>query len=69
MANQYNQYPRLHYSYSLRTLSYLITFTIFIQGPIIVVAQQNQVRYYYRFPFLSTVSYNDERAIFTRNVA
>jgi len=42
MANQYNQYPRLHYSYSLRTLSCLITFLIFIHGPMIVVAQPNQ---------------------------
>jgi len=42
MANQFNQYPRLHYSYSLRTLSCLITFIIFIQGPIIIVAQPNQ---------------------------
>jgi len=42
MANQYNQYPRLHYSYSFRTLSCLITFIIFIQGPIIVIAQLNQ---------------------------
>jgi hypothetical protein len=71
MANQYNQYPRLHYSYSFQTLSYLITFIILLQGPIIIVAQQNQVSYYYSFPFfsLSPDSPNNEHAICARNIA
>jgi hypothetical protein len=42
MPNQSNQYSRLHYSFSLQTLSCLITFIILIQGPIIIVAQSNQ---------------------------
>jgi len=42
MANQYNQYPRSCYSSSLFTLSCLIALIIFIQGPIIVIAQPNQ---------------------------
>jgi len=42
MANQYNQYLRSHYSYSFLTLLYVTIFIIFIQGPIIVVAQPNQ---------------------------
>ncbi|CAF2641332.1 unnamed protein product [Rotaria sp. Silwood2] len=42
MANQYKQYSRSHYPYSTLTLSCLITFIIFIQGPMIIVAQPNQ---------------------------
>jgi hypothetical protein len=42
MENQSTQYPRFHHPYSLRTLSYFIIFLLFIQGPILIVAQPNQ---------------------------
>lgn len=42
MANLYKQYLRTNHSYSMPTLSYLITFIILIQRPMIVIAQTNE---------------------------
>ncbi|CAF0983540.1 unnamed protein product [Adineta steineri] len=42
MANQYNQHLRSHYQYSLLSLSCFVTFIIFLQGPILVVAELSQ---------------------------
>ncbi|CAF3180884.1 unnamed protein product [Rotaria socialis] len=42
MPNQYKQYSRSYYPYSKLTLSCLVTFIIFIQAPMIIVAQANQ---------------------------
>lgn len=45
MANQSNPYLRLRFSYSLQTLSCFMTFIILLQGPMISIAQPNQVRF------------------------